>query len=62
MFQLLHDDFGKSKIISITSGEGKVEMIVKNEDGLSGTFMLKFDKNKPYLIDGFGVEVEDVDR
>ena len=62
MFQRLHDDFGKSKILSITSGEGKVEMVVKNEDGLGGTFILKFDKNKPYLIDGLGIEVQDVDR
>jgi hypothetical protein len=62
MFQRLHDDFGKSKIISITQGDYKVEMVVKNEDGLGGTFILKFDKNKPYLIDGLGIEVEDVDR
>ena len=62
MFQRLHEDFGKSKILSITSSDGKVEMVVKNEDGLSGTFILKFDKNKPYLIDGLGIEVQDVDR
>ena len=62
MFQRLHEDFGKSKILSIKSSDGKVEMVVKNEDGLGGTFILKFDKNKPYLIDGLGIEVEDVDR
>lgn len=62
MFQRLHEDFGKSKILSIKSGDGKVEMVVKNEDGLGGTFILKFDKNKPYLIDSLGIEVEDVDR
>ena len=62
MFQRLHEDFGKSKIISIKPGGEKLEMIVKSEDGLGATFILKFDKNKPYLIDGLGIEVQDVDR
>ncbi|HEU5289322.1 MAG TPA: hypothetical protein VFU05_01690 [Cyclobacteriaceae bacterium] len=62
MFQRLHDDFGKSKILSITPADGKVEMVVKNEDGLGGTFILKFEKNKPYLIEGLGIEVQDIDR
>jgi|SRR5688572_3584650 len=62
MFQRLHEDFGKSKIISIKPGEEKLEMIVKNDGGLSATFILKFDKSKPYLIDGLGIEVQDVER
>lgn len=62
MFQRLHEDFGKSKIISIKSDEEKLEMIVKSDDGLNATFILKFDKNKPYLIDGLGIEVQDVER
>jgi hypothetical protein len=62
MFQRLHEDFGKSKIISINSVQEKLEMIVKSDDGLSATFILKFDKNKPYLIDGLGIEVLDVER
>ena len=62
MFQRLHEDFGKSKIVSITSGEGKVEMVVNSEDGLTGTFKLTFDKAKPFLISALGIEVEDVGR
>ena len=62
MFLRLHEDFGTSKIISIKPAEEKFEMIVRNEDGLSATFILKFDKNKPYLIDGLGIEVQDVER
>jgi len=62
MFQRLHEDFGMSKIISIKPGVEKFEMVVRNEDGLSATFILKFEKNKPYLIDGLGIEVQDVDR
>jgi hypothetical protein len=62
MFQRLHEDFGKSKIISIKSGDENLEMIVKSDNGLSATFILKFDKNKPYLIDGLGIEVQDVER
>jgi hypothetical protein len=62
MFQRLHEDFGKSKIVSIKTDEEKLEMIVKSDDGLSATFILKFDKNKPHLIDGLGIEVQDVER
>jgi adenylosuccinate synthase len=62
MFQRLHNDFGKSKIVSITPGEEKLEMVVKSENGLNATFIFKFDKNKQYLIDGLGIEVQDVDR
>jgi len=62
MFQRLHEDFGESKILSIKPGVEKLEMFVKNEGGLSATFILKFDKNKPYLIDGLAIEVQDVDR
>lgn len=32
-------------------------MILENDQGLNGTFKLKFDKSKPYLIDGLGIEV-----
>lgn len=31
-------------------------MVLNNGDGLIGTFKLLFDKNKPYLIDGLGIE------
>jgi hypothetical protein len=61
MFQRLHDDFGNSKIISITPGDAQVEMVVTKGE-LSATFIIKFDKNQPYLIDGLGIEVQDVER
>ena len=62
MFQRLHDDFGKSKITSIKTEGEKTEMVLKNEGGLSGTFMLTFSKNMHYLIDGLGIEVQDIER
>jgi adenylosuccinate synthase len=62
MFQRLHQDFGKSKIVSITPLDEKLEMVVKSDDGLNATFLLKFEKSKPYLIDGLGIEVQDEDR
>ena len=57
MFQRLHDDFGDSKIVSLKPNGEKLAMVVKNSEGMTGTFQLKFDKNKPYLIDGLGIEV-----
>lgn len=56
MFERLHQDFSGSKIISIKSKEENLEMVLNNGDGLIGTFKLRFDKNKPYLIDGLGIE------
>ncbi len=56
MFARLHQDFSGSKIISIKSKEENLDMILDNGDGLIGTFKLRFDKNKPYLIDGLGIE------
>jgi hypothetical protein len=56
MFGRLHEDFGGSKIISIKSKEENLEMVLNNGDGLIGTFKLRFEKNKPYLIDGIGIE------
>jgi hypothetical protein len=61
MFQRLHGDFGKSKIVSVKPTEASLEMILKDENGLTGVFKLKFDKNNPYLIDGLGVEVSSGD-
>ena len=57
MFQRLHDDFGGSKIVSIKPNGENLEMELSAGD-LSGVFKFKFDKNKPYLIDGLGVQVE----
>ena len=61
MFGRLHDDFGGSKITSIKSSGENLEMVMDNGE-LSGKFMLRFLKEKPYLIDGVGIEVGDVKR
>jgi hypothetical protein len=55
MFGRLHNDFGGSKIVSIKSTAETLKMVLDNGEGLTGTFQLKFDKNKPYLIDGIGI-------
>ena len=57
MFERLHEDFGGSKVVSIKS-EGEILKMVLDSQGLIGTFQLKFEKTKPYLIDGLGIEVE----
>jgi hypothetical protein len=56
MFARLHEDFGGSKIVSIKSKEENLEMVLNNGDGLIGTFKLRFEKTRPYLIDGIGIE------
>ncbi len=57
MFQRLHNDFGGSKIISIKPNGENLEMELSAGD-LTGVFKFKFDQNKPYLIDGIGVQIE----
>jgi hypothetical protein len=57
MFQRLHNDFSKSKIISLKPEGEKVDMILENTSGLRGNFEIKFEKDKPYLIDGIGIQV-----
>lgn len=56
MFARLHEDFSGSKIVSIKPEGDKLEMVLHNGDGLTGTFTLRFEKAKPYLIDGIGIE------
>ncbi len=56
MFARLHEDFGGSKIVSIKSKDENLEMVLNNGEGLIGTFKLRFEKTKPYLIDGIGIE------
>ncbi len=56
MFARLHEEFSGSKIVSIKPEGDKVEMVLNNGDGLTGTFKLRFEKTKPYLIDGIGIE------
>ena len=62
MFQRLHNDFGGSKIISLKPIGEEMEMVLKNDMGMVGTFNLKFDKISPHKIDGLGIEVGDVNR
>ena len=57
MLERLHEDFGGSKIVSIKSEGEIIKMVLENDQGQSGTFQLKFNKVKPYLIDGLGIEV-----
>lgn len=59
MFQRLHGDFGNSKLVSLKPTGEKMEMILKNSGGMTGTFLLTFDKKSPYLIDKLGIEVGD---
>ena len=56
MFRRLHDDFGGGSIKSIKATGEKLDMKI-NSDGMMGTFTLRFSKEKPYLIDGIGIEV-----
>jgi hypothetical protein len=56
MFTRLHKDFGGSKLISLKPEGNTIEMVLNNGDGLIGTFKLQFDKRKPYLIEGLGIE------
>jgi hypothetical protein len=58
MFRQLHNDFGNSKIISLMPAGEKLEMIVQNAGGLNAAFILRFNKENPYLIDGLGIEVK----
>lgn len=55
MFERLDNDFGGSKITSLKVIGDDVEMIVLGDMGLKGTFRLKFDQAKPYLISGLGI-------
>ena len=57
MFQRLHNDFGNSKLISLKPNAEKMEMILKSNSGMTGNFILTFDKKSPYLIDKLGIEV-----
>ena len=49
----LHHDFGNGKLISVMPESNKVKMMVNNDQGLTATFDLTFDKNN--MIDRFGV-------
>jgi hypothetical protein len=56
MLARLHQDFGGSKLISMKTKDNNLEMVLNNGEGLIGTFKFKFEKAKPYLIDGISIE------
>ncbi len=58
MFERLHNDFGASKIKSITGTPEGLTMILGNDDGMKGIFQFKFEKTKPYLINSLGIQAE----
>lgn len=55
-FERLHTDFGDHDLVSIGTKDHQVEMILLSGQGLRGTFKLTFEKTKPYLISGLGIE------
>jgi len=58
MFDRLHNDFGGSKITSLKVTGDNIEMILLGDMGLKGTFQLKFDPTKPFLISGMGISAD----
>ncbi len=58
LFKMLHQDFGGSKIFSLTFKENVSTMVLSSIDGLRGTFTFTYQKQAPYLIDNMSVEAE----
>ncbi len=56
MYRMLHNDLGGGKISTLKITGEKVDMVV-NGNGAVGTISFRFSKEKPYLIDGLGVEL-----
>ena len=55
MYEMLHQDFKAGSITSLKVAGNEAKMVVTAFD-LKGTFTLKYSKEKPWLIDGIGVE------
>lgn len=58
MFARLHEDFGSSKIKSVTTEGDVVVMNVTDDDGLTGAFRISFTASAPFLIDRMGIQLE----
>jgi hypothetical protein len=58
MYTQLHQDFGGSKIVSLKRTDNKIIMVLRTDSGLTGTFTLAFEKNKPYQIETLGIQAE----
>ncbi len=56
MYEMLHNDFAGGRITSLKATGNEIRMTVSSGD-LTGTFTLKFAKEKSWLVDGIGVEV-----
>lgn len=56
LFQMLHQDFGDSKLTSLTIKDNIATMVLSNLDGLRGTFKFTHQKQAPYLIENMAVE------
>lgn len=59
MYERLHKQFGNGEIVSLTSSDGEISLVLRNKAGLTGNFNFIFEKKKPYLIDGLRVEIRD---
>lgn len=57
LFKQLHQDFHDGKLVSISTQDNTLKMVLKGRDGLTGTFDLKFEADSPYRIDALGVDV-----
>lgn len=57
IYERLHQDIGKGKIISLKRTDNKLDIEVKGESAGNITFGLTFLKEAPYLVDGFSVQI-----
>lgn len=57
IYERLHQDMGKGKILSLKRTDNKLDIEVTGESGGKFTFGLTFFKEAPYRIDGFSVQV-----
>ena len=59
VFERLHGDFGKSKIVSLKPVSDRIEMILENTTGLKGVFNINFEDQSPFLINRIAVEIKE---
>jgi hypothetical protein len=57
MYTRLHDDLGEGKIVSMKQTVEKLQVEAEGSTGVSLSFTLTFQKETPYLIDGFSVQM-----
>ena len=59
MFERLHTDFGKSKIIEFKTSNEMIDMVLENASGLKANLNVAFENQKPFLIDRIAVEINE---